>query len=376
MAHHVATLMSQLTRDDWRTRTPFSDDFASWHERIVDARDDESVAAIENEWLQRHQPCLFGRLAAKAGAITYCILSEDDLARSDEEISQKIQTRRLEWSRAAFNGRSSAFVIVAASNTIASAVPDRVMGELARRITSLYLRREIDFDTIYTDEIALEFPGEQRLTRVWQVGVNYFSAQADRRWWRDHRMPGGLSLSMNSVGHLVRSGKVQNAFELLKDDIDERVAGGHRIDSLAEALEFAMRTVNMASEGASGKATHLLDSSPGLSPCPVTLPKMLQGKNHCTYWGWYHTDVTLPAEYFLPNEERPTAIAGHELDFTYLFLKDVDNPDHETMGEGRRIRARGFGPQSQAPAEKRLRSIETVKKIEDTSLLREALGQL
>jgi hypothetical protein len=57
-----------------------------------------------------------------------------------------------------------------------------------------------------------------------------------------------------------------------------------------------------------------------------------------TYFGYYHTDYTLPTEYFQPDVERPAATAGYALDFTYLHRAGVDNPAHTTMGEGHRIR--------------------------------------
>jgi hypothetical protein len=30
---------------------------------------------------------------------------------------------------------------------------------------------------------------------------NVFCAQADRRWWHDHRMPGGIMITSNALGH-------------------------------------------------------------------------------------------------------------------------------------------------------------------------------
>ena len=374
MPSDIATLFSTLRSDPWREQSGFADDFTAWNTRIAEVRTAEQAVAEVNNWLQKFQPCLFGRLAAKAGAITYCVLDETDLGRTDEQIQSKIQDSRLAWSRAAYQGKSSAFVIFVASPRIAGAIPDENMGELARRLAFLYLRRDIDFDHIYTDEIALEFPGEKRLTRLWQTGVNYFCAQGDSRWWQDHRIPGGMAFSVNSVGHLVRSGRLLNAFDLLSSDLGEHPSEGFRIDSLDKALEFAMRTIHMASEGPSGKATRLLPTVVGLPECPVRLPSLLADKNHCTYWGAYHTDVTLPAEYFRSDVERPHDLPTHNLDFTYLFGKDTDNPDFELMGEGRRIRTDSAGRSTATYVDKHRRGVERVVDISDTVLLKEALG--
>jgi hypothetical protein len=53
------------------------------------------ISAEVAQWLTRHQPCLFGRMAAKAGLMTYCILSEADLTGTDQAIRDKIQDARL-----------------------------------------------------------------------------------------------------------------------------------------------------------------------------------------------------------------------------------------------------------------------------------------
>src|SRR5262245_12295095 len=121
MTNTAAELFSRLELDPWRNEVPFADDFGQWHDRVISAGDPVVVGQVLNEWLQRHQPCLFGRLAAKANAITYCILNEQELLQSDESILAKIQERRLAWSRDAYYGRSSAFVIVFVSDRIARA---------------------------------------------------------------------------------------------------------------------------------------------------------------------------------------------------------------------------------------------------------------
>ena len=47
----------------------------------------------------------------------------------------------------------------------------------------------------------------------------------------------------------------------------------------------------------------------------------------------------MPSEYFLPDVERPHEIVGHDLDFTYLFDKDVENAAFEELGQGIRVQA-------------------------------------
>ena len=111
-----------------------------------------------------------------------------------------------------------------------------------------------------------------------------------------------------------------------------------KVDSLAKALELAMRTIDMAADAVSGKATELLPSPISLTECPVKLSNKVRNKDCNEYKGFYHTDYTLPSEYFLPDIVRPVHITPHLLDFTYLFKRGVDNPDFRLLGEGHQIR--------------------------------------
>jgi len=343
----VADYVSLLEPDEWRARVGFSPEVEAVNQELFrPGLTEEDGARLLGKWLERHQPCLFGRIAARAGALSHCILSENELRKSDQSIKDKIQARRLEWTREGFEGRKSGFVILAVSQALASARPGPEVQELARRLCYLYLETDIEMDEIYTDHLYLQKPGSRLTTWRWLTGVNYFSAQGDGRWWQDHRIPGGMAFSVNSVGHLVKSGIVAKAMK----GLDESTRAPFedypepKVDSLDKALELAMRTIGMASDAVSGKATELLPlpSDRGSLPipeCPVKLSDKVADKNFCEYRGYYHTDYTLPSEYFLTDVERAAGVQAHTLDFTYLFHRDVDNPDFRLMGEGHQIRA-------------------------------------
>lgn len=357
----IAELVKTLSRDPWRDEVGFSQAVDLSNRQLFDPSvSDDAAAAVLNAWLQKHQPCLFGRIAAKLGLLSYCILTPSDLSRSDEFIRDKIQKARSQWTRDAFEGKKSGFVILAISPEIAYALPDTVTMEVAKRLCQLYLLKDVEADEMCLDEIFLERPdelsnlGPPRRTWRWDVGVNYFCAQGDMRWWQDHRIPGGMAFSMNSVGHMARTGAIGEALEELLElshGASERWVPS-KVNSLGRALEFAMRTIAGASDAVSGKATQLLPLPTDLSelpvtPCPVDLPGFLRDKNYCSYLGYYHTDVTIPSEYFTPDVLRPNSQQSRLLDFTYLFDERVDNPAFITMGEGRPIRA----GESQAQAE-------------------------
>lgn len=384
----VAQYFSQLKPDEWRAKVGFSPEVEAVNRKLFepDLTEAGAVDAL-GAWLRRHQPCLFGRIAAKTGALSYCILTEDELQQPDEFIKDKIQSRRLEWTREGFNSQKSGFIILAISPLIASALPGPEMRELARRLCYLYLETDIEMDRVYLDQLYLQKPGSQLTTWRWYTGVNYFCAQGDLRWWQDHRIPGGMAFSVNSVGHLVKSGKVAKAMK----ELDESTGAPFedypdpKVDSLDKALELAMRTIGLASDAVSGKATELLPlpSDLGSLPvpqCPVKLSSLVADKNYCEYLGYYHTDYTLPSEYFIPDVERPAGLKPHILDFTYLFHKDVDNPDFNLMGEGHQIRelsAEGGGLPSvedfQAVRQKHLRGEAEEVLISDSPRLAESL---
>jgi hypothetical protein len=106
-----------------------------------------------------------------------------------------------------------------------------------------------------------------------------------------------------------------------------------------------MMTINGAHDAPSGKATWLrkLDQRnyDALTPkCPFAsaVPPRLQLMDYKNYDGWYHTDVTVPSDYFHPDMDRPASVERKHLDFTYLFNDSIENPDFETTGLGGRIR--------------------------------------
>ena len=342
----ISDLIAQLEPDPWRREVGFTDHIEAANRSLwkEGATTEEHVATI-NRWLQRYQPCLFGRAAASRDLLCYCVLTPDDLTRSDDHIRETIHRARREWQLAGFEGRASGFVVVAISPTIANALPGVQTMRFAQRLCELYLLQDIRPDTVYHDRLQLEIPIRGRPTFEWRVGVNYFCAQGDKRWWQDHRFPGGLAFSMNSVGHLVKSRRLAEKVADLAGAVglgQEDPALGN-LDSLDQALMFAMKTIDLASEGPSGRATELQAAPPGadLPRCPIELTGNLAGRNHCTYLGRYHTDVTIPSEYFLPNVARPAGLQDHLLDFTYLFHDHIENPDYVIVGEGLQVRSEG-----------------------------------
>jgi hypothetical protein len=150
---------------------------------------------------------------------------------------------------------------------------------------------------------------------------------------------------MNSVGHMAAVGRANENLDELACDLGfepRDQSGDGKVRSLSRALVLAMQTIKNASTSMSGKATELIevaqDPRAHTLACPSALPHGLARYSHCSYRGWYHTDVTLPRVYFRPDVDRPADVAVSELDFTYLFDERVQNPDFYTTGRGLQIR--------------------------------------
>jgi hypothetical protein len=265
----IRELIEQLNPDEWRKSVGFSSDLDECSKILVNKSESrrKKIDGLQ-KWVSEGQPCIFGKIAAGRDLISFCLLDEDDLRGTDSEIQEKIQAERSAWKVAGSQGEKNAFVIVAASEQISLAQPDDNLKKLAIRLFSLYLveEKEIVEDRVYQDEIFIhDFPPTGK-GLAFRVGSNFFGAQGDKRWWHDHRIPGGIGFSMNSPGHMAIAGEQRSRWlEGYKRALHEQ--GGSRasekltelkaqieelrrnsIDSLSDVLRYAMLTILNASE--------------------------------------------------------------------------------------------------------------------------------
>ena len=345
MSVELGALLDDLIDDKWRRQVGFSPDVEAANRALFQSPGDSVSIRIINDWIAQHQPCLFGRLAARVGLLKHCMLTERDLRAPQQTLLEKIQSARTEWKQEGLLGKKSGFVISIVSDRLAHSVPDNSVKTLALRLCSLYLLDDVLPDKVFLDDLLLEMPGPLKTTWKWDTGVNYFSSHGDKRWWQDHRFPGGMAFSINSIGHMVKSGiMAKHISDLAKlMGAPEQGLKPTRIDSPEDALAYAMLTIDNASDAISGRATELLPLPATLqelpvAKCPTKLPKLVEDKNFCEYKGYYHTDYTIPSEYFSPDVERPKGLCPHRLDFTYLFDNDPLSPDRLRLKEGVRVR--------------------------------------
>jgi hypothetical protein len=334
----VSELVDLLEPDPWRHKNPFSDELVKCHNVLFDAATSrQEKAASLNIWLSEHQPCLFGRMESRQGRLPVCLLTENDLARSDQEIRALIARERRNWKRLALNGNTHGFILLVVSKRIATARLNESLYRLASRLCELYVG-DGTVDQILHDDVLLEIPLDNCVeVRKWKVGINFFSSQGDGRWWQDHRVPGGLAFSMNSVGHMAR----QRAELMLakNQQMAQKCSDIPRDRLVFFALPTAMKTIGPPSNG-STRGTWLAEH--GSFDEDKEPPPYMERSRHFgdmatfsenRYRGHYHTDQSIPSVYFNDGlwrkEELPVR---DDLFFTYMHSKADD--DYLSMGLG------------------------------------------
>lgn len=157
-----------------------------------------------------------------------------------------------------------------------------------------------------------------------EFSVDYFASAADGRWWHDHRIPGGIAFTANSLGHMMKV----NEWYL-------------REGSQAEwALRTAMLTIASAKQTNQGPATWLLDEG-ATGPfkafdwhedTPLPDIEKIKGRDHGSYGGHLHTDHAVRVEFFANGELPPRKDKPWAMDLSYIF--DLASPDHNKFVEG------------------------------------------
>jgi hypothetical protein len=196
-------------------------------------------------------------------------------------------------------------------------------------------------DVILHDDVLLEIGDSvQSERRSWKVGVNYFSAQGDGLWWQDHRIPGGMAFSMNSVGHMART---QAERAMLRDpSLAKRLADIPRDKLVYWALPKAMKTIGIPTED-STRGTWL--AARGLFEEDKEPPNFEQRRQYFgdlaqfsenRYKGLYHTDHTIPSSYFDEGLWRREDIQERS-DLYFTYLHQMTDEAYLSMGLGEGI---------------------------------------
>ncbi|MFB6556489.1 hypothetical protein [Streptomyces sp. NPDC056405] len=190
----LAELLKKLPQDQQAVGRGFGSDIDEAHGVLLDptAGPDARTRAF-TEWLRRHQPCLFGRLAARQGqgvtaakglGMDFCWIDDTDLAYGTEHVTALVQQERRRWKERAARGESSAFLVVFNSRTLAHAAPSSQLAELCGVLADTYLVEQapVAVDTVYTEAVPLRCPDGR--TRLFKASTQLFYTGAHER--RNH----------------------------------------------------------------------------------------------------------------------------------------------------------------------------------------------
>jgi hypothetical protein len=281
----------------------------------------------------------------------FCFITERDIRSGDDAIKNKILADKRLWKQRALAMDSSrqapsSFTLVLISPRVAYAAPDSHLRELAVRLQYLAnwapQTKDPIRNTVQSDFLYLKSPLDE-LFYGFQFNVDFFAASGDRRWWHDHRIPGGLAFTANSPGHMRQWREWYDQPEESSADRSTwflqnamfTIAHAHKTTPLQTTSEHALETQSGPTPKASrsptiapeGRVTWLRDLVDGKPlknvACPFggPIPKQLQGKDWTTYEGLLHTDHSIREEFFLDDDEPPTVARPYLMDFTYLYDK-------------------------------------------------------
>jgi len=329
VSRELLGLHDDLREDHWRAAHPFNDDIVTasllMHRCF---RDDDQVAEALRQWCAKRQPCHFGSLAAKRNQIYFCVIRERDLADGDPVVAAKIAEAKRHWKQRAVADRTHpphGFLLVFSSDRVLNAAPDDSLRRFADKLLSLAgwgseQRPPRGANSITSDYLYLRNPQDDNYYGF-QFNVDFFAAAGDKRWWHDHRIPGGIGFTANSTGHM----------RFFRDWYEQ--PGSDHGDW---ALKQAMLTIGGAHEvevaGKKCPVTWLMDVDErgrpivANTPCPLSqVPGQLKGKDWTRYTGYLHTDHAVRREFFADRETPPTADKPYLMHFTYLYDKRLED---------------------------------------------------
>lgn len=307
--------LKRLDGDEWRKSNPFSPEITTVCEVLHNpyARDDERKLALRG-WLAKHQPCVFGQVAAKADKQYIIVIDEALIDQGDEAVKAKLLLEKQTWKQWSLEGGGKhGLLVVFASPALHFAAPNQALRAVCQYARSLFIDdAEADSagNDVCHDWLYLKRPKTTEYVKF-RVILDFFASAGDKRWWHDHRFPGGVAFTLNSLGHMART---KEWYENLSNPVEW-------------SSRLAMLTISNAFDHSQhGRATHLLDLNAGTPfkpmACPFSspekLPEALRGKDWTTYSGSHHTDHSVRAEFFHQSPTPDHSRGDYLLDFMYV----------------------------------------------------------
>lgn len=338
MKIHLAEMLLDINYrgadDRFRKTHPFSEDVESTQAILFNPRYNKwKKLDAYRRWLATGQPCLFGKAAARNKNVFICLLEEHEILcmkNGDEDLKDTIQDHRQMWKRYALDEPFSSFLVVLLSKRLVSKEPGEKLKEICRRLLELYMEVDrVNDDTILAQReyVFLRADGKESEAKLLKFGTlpNVFCAQGDRRWWHDHRTPGGIMITSNALGH----------FEYYR-------SGEGRIGEKEKthALDNAMRTINNA-YGHDKKrrglphcpATRLVPLAED-EATPIRESSDLHKYSPSRYEGFFHTDHLIPSVFFSKEMDPKELTLYDNLSLQYIHDPAADPVDHRELMTG------------------------------------------
>jgi hypothetical protein len=277
-------------------------------------------------WLEKNQPCVFGRTAATNKNVYICLLEEHEIMRmqrGDPDVMDTLQDHRQVFKRLALEGLVSSFVILLTNRHLITREPNSSLKDICRRLIELYMQVSVPDDTYHTEREYVFLRRPDNTVLKFSTLPNIFCAQGDGRWWHDHRTPGGIMITSNALGHFMYA-------RTKKAELDATTCGF--------ALEQAMRTIASARKDPSdGKskyahcpATFLVPRLPN-DPSPLRPTSEFANNSPDHYAGYFHTDYLIPSVFFQKERDSKLIAKYGDLSFRYIFDGSVDPEGHAEL---------------------------------------------
>jgi hypothetical protein len=338
MKPHLAEMLLDInyrgTADSFRKTHPFSEDIESTQAILFNPRYDKwKKLDAYRRWLVSGQPCLFGKAAARNKNVFICLLEEHEILcmkNGDDDIRDTIRDHRQVWKRYALDEPFSSFLVVLLSNRLVNKEPGDKLKEISRRLLELYMEVDpINDDTILPQReyVFMRIPQKESAERLLKFATlpNVFCAQGDKRWWHDHRTPGGIMITSNALGH----------FEYYRNG-----QGTLGEKEKTHALDNAMRTINNAYGNdkkrrglAHCPATRLVPLTEG-EATPIREASDLHKNSPSHYEGFFHTDHLIPSVFFSKERDPKELTLYDNLSLQYIYDPVGDPDDHKELMTG------------------------------------------
>ncbi|MBT2468889.1 hypothetical protein J7E97_13635 [Streptomyces sp. ISL-66] len=289
----LLTALARLPRSE--RPEGYGEDIDHAHQVLLsDAAVDEKKAALML-WFGRHQPCVFAKVAARANAhpaLDVCWIDDTDLDRGAGHVWQRLQEARAAWKRRATEGLTSSLQVMFNSARLAHTPAGPELVDVMLILTGLYLPEwaPLEADTICLDGIPLRRP--DGALELYAASMTTFFTGAHLTRTHDHRVPGGVLLNINAVGHHTSASYDTGQFP-------------NRGAAVRRSRDTARRSVGNGGIGHPDRLRSTWHVRPGGSNEPLDSPRrpgyVPPDSDPERYGSLYHIDVTVNSLYADPE---------------------------------------------------------------------------